>query len=154
MDRGTEGRMDGGRSLTAEANSLFSFSLSVFCQIEWETNGGRTERFLVPPSPLSSLEKSSGEEPEIHSPLFKLMPTGRRQNQKSDIDERLFLWDWTRAETRTLQRVWNASSWRKKGTSFSLSCLCQRLLRWMFVRGSVVEPLFQRGEDEAARRLF
>lgn len=62
--RRTDGWMDGGRSLTAEANSLVSFSLSVFCQIEWETNGGRTERFLnrpkflIPPSPLSSLEEA------------------------------------------------------------------------------------------------
>lgn len=35
--------------------------------------------------------RSSGEEPEVHSPLFNLMPTGRSQNQTSDIDERLFL---------------------------------------------------------------
>lgn len=93
-----DGRTDGWREKFDSRSKQFVF-LQSFCLLSDRMRDKRREDGEVFKSAKvfnSSVSvvivgRSSGEEPEVHSPLFNLMPTGRSQNQTSDIDERLFL---------------------------------------------------------------
>lgn len=94
-----DGRTDGWREKFDSRSKQFVF-LQSFCLLSDRMRDKRREDgevfksakvFNSSVSVVIVGEKSSGEEPEVHSPLFNLMPTGRSQNQTSDIDERLFL---------------------------------------------------------------
>lgn len=96
--RRTDGGTDGWREKFDSRSKQFVF-LQSFCLLSDRMRDKRREDGEVFKSAKvfnSSVSvvivgRSSGEKPEVHSPLFNLMPTGRRQNQKSDFDERLFL---------------------------------------------------------------
>lgn len=92
--RRTDGWMDGGRSLTEQFGFLQSFCLLSDRMRDKRREDGevfKSAKVFNSSVSVVIVGRSSGEEPEVHSPLFNLMPTGRSQNQTSDIDERLFL---------------------------------------------------------------